>query len=342
MGGHGGRVSTDRLAAKKRVYLPFGAEALSQYWQADQLDRLERAFDVSRGAGEDVWAGVPDGVHGFACGWGANALPASIWRRQGKLEAVAIFGGSPQAIEDVAGLLERGVCVSNASDEMAEGVAEATVALLLAAQLDLVNSAARFRNSFDASYSERFSRSLCGSTICLIGFGFVARHVARMLQGFDADLIVSDPYADSAAIEACGCTPVHLEDLLRRSDAVSVHAGLTAETRGMISGELLDLLREDALVVSTARTSIFDEPALAERVANGRLRFASDFIPLDQSVWEPVHDSGHLIGVHGHTSVTTRTVRRMTDRVIDDLMAVLKGEGALGHRVESAWIQRTT
>jgi len=335
----GGRWVTE---TRKRIYIPYSAASRRQYWRDEQLERLQHSFDVTLAGAEGGWSAVPAGVHGFLCGWGASALPAAVWQAQEALEAVAIFGGSPQAVEDVAGLLERGVCITNASDEMAEGVAEATVALLLAGQLDVVNSATRFRRAFDASYSPRLSRSLCGSTIGMIGFGFVGRHVARMLQGFGANLLVSDPYVDVAQVEAAGCRVVSLEELLRRSDVVTLHAGLTAETEGFITGPLLDLLREQALVVSTARTSIFDERALAERVARGRLRFASDFIPLDAEVWEPLHGCEHLIGVHGHTSVTTRTVLRMTDRVIADLEAILNGEGAVGHRVLPQWIDRTT
>ena len=88
---------------------------------------------------------------------------------------------------------------------------------------------------------------------------------------------------------------------------------------------------------------IFDQRALAERVLSGRLRFASDFIPFDQSIWsaEEMRSCPHLVAVHNHTSVTDRSVSQMADRVVRNIERYFAGETP-DNAIDEAWIQRTT
>ena len=176
-----------------------------------------------------------------------------------------------------------------------------------------------------------------------IGLGFIGRKVAELLRPFAVQLLVYDPYVSPELIERAGGRPVSLEALLRQADVVSLHAGWTKETEGMLGPQQLDLLKPGSLVVSTARMPIFNQHALAQRVLSGKVRFASDFIPYDPTVWATpkMRTSPHLIAVHGHTSVTSRSLVQMAGRVVKNIEQVLGGEEP-ENNVTEEWITRTT
>jgi len=330
---------------KPKVYYAISQSARDRYWCESQLQALgDFAEVVLPDDPSSPWESAPADLQGVVIGWGAPKLPEEAWKRLEALKIVSIFGGSAQVIENAVGLIRRGVVVSNVAHEIGEGVAEEAVALMLAARLEIVNSAIRYRERADRSIPGRIYDSLSGSTVGLIGFGFVARHVAGLLRAFGVRLLVCDPYADEERLESFGAERSSLEDLLSASDVISLHAGWTSETEGMLNAARLAMIRPGAVVVSTARMPIFDQAALAECVRAGKFSFASDFIALDEEVWSDPATCGceNLIGVHGHTSVTHRTLRRMGDRVVSDMRAVLAGEGDVGHRVTEEWIIHTT
>jgi phosphoglycerate dehydrogenase-like enzyme len=330
---------------KPELFFPISADAQKLYWPDEVVDRLGRiAALVMPDPDAEPWDRCGPDTRAIVVGWGAPQLPESVWSRLSGLIAVGIFGGSASYIESPTDLLRTGVTLSNASPEMGEGVAETTLALMLASQYDLVNSASAFRETGRLDYDvDRVNRSLAGSTVGLIGFGYIGRMVAALLRPLGTSILVHDPYADVAKQGFPDCRQTDLNSLLKKSDVVSLHAGWTKETEGMLGPDRLDLLKPGALVVSTARMPIFVQEALAERVLAGRLRFASDFIPFDRTIWsrpEMMACPG-LIAVHGHTSVTGRTVRRMAERVATDLERIFSGEEP-ENRVTEEWISRTT
>jgi D-3-phosphoglycerate dehydrogenase len=151
--------------------------------------------------------------------------------------------------------------------------------------------------AFDAMKRERWERAryggheLQGKTIGLIGFGRLGRMVARYAQAFEMHVVAHDPYVEDAELRDVGVTPVTLDDLLVRSDVVSLHCTWSDETRGLVGARELTLMREDAVLVNTSRGEITDESALLAALKSGAIAGAA----VDTLAGE-LADGGHLAG----------------------------------------------
>ena len=330
---------------KPIVFFPISDDACRWYWSTDALDRLrDLATVVEPSDGEAPWESCGTDAQAVVVGWGAPRLPAAVWRCTPSLKLISIYGGSASYVEEPVEALRTGITLANASPEMGEAVAESALALMLSARYGIAESCQSYRQTGALSYEPgQLNRSLAGSTVGLIGFGHIGRMVAELLRPLSVDLLVHDPYVSPNAIVRSGGRATDLEDLLKRSDVISLHAGWTKETEGMLGPGQLDLTKPGTLIVSTARMPIFDQRALAERVLSGRLRFASDFIPFDPSIWssEEMRACPHLVAVHNHTSVTDRSVDRMADRVVRNIEQYFAGE-LPDNAIDEAWIERTT
>lgn len=116
---------------------------------------------------------------------------------------------------------------------------------------------------------------LGGRVLGLVGFGRIARHVARIANGFGMNVIAADPYLDAAAIRAGGATPVTRDVLLRQADVISLHAPLTPDTRHLIDRDVLAGMRPGAVVINTSRGELIDEEALIDAPDHGPLAAAA-------------------------------------------------------------------
>jgi phosphoglycerate dehydrogenase-like enzyme len=331
---------------KHTVYFPVSEEARASYWNNGQLERLRRVANViTPTAPASPWQDVPRSVNAIVTGWGVSEkLPRQVWQRLPELKSIAIFGGSTQCIEASLDALDRGIVITNTAREIAEGVAEETLGLILASMYELIPNAHAYKQTGNLIWPEgKVSQSLTESTTGIIGFGIVGQKVAELLGPFRARILVYDPYAAQESLDRHRAQRVELSVLLEQSDVISVHAGLTPESEGMIGADQLKFIRDGALVVSTSRMRLFDQNALATEIRQGRIRFASDFVPYDKDVWSPleIRTSPNLIAVPGHTSITSRTLRKMGERVVDDISRIFSDK-LPDARVTSEWIRHTT
>ena len=113
--------------------------------------------------------------------------------------------------------------------------------------------------------------SLRNKTIGLLGFGLIPRQVVAKLQGFNPTFLVYDPYVDPASLAEAGVEGCGLDELLTRSDIVSVHTPLTAATHHMIGARELGLMKPDAILINTARGPVIEEAALVDALAEGQI-----------------------------------------------------------------------
>jgi len=126
-----------------------------------------------------------------------------------------------------------------------------------------------------------------GSTVGLFAFGKIARRFAAKLRGFDVDVIAYDPYVSDYRMADLGVERVDFDQLLARSDILSIHAPLTDGTRGTFDEEAFQAMRENALLINTARGPIVDETALVDALESSEI----DAAGLDVREQEPPSDS---------------------------------------------------
>jgi D-3-phosphoglycerate dehydrogenase len=172
---------------------------------------------------------------------------------------------------DLSAARERGIPVCNVPDYCLEEVSDHAVALILAGvrKLVVLNDSVR-SGVWDCRVARPVPR-LADCTVGLIGFGRIARRVARKLSGFGCPLLVHDPFVAQQIVGEHGAAAVGLEELLERGDVVSLHTPLTPATRRMIDAAALLRMKPTALLVNTSRGGLIDEQALAEALKAGRI-----------------------------------------------------------------------
>ncbi len=154
------------------------------------------------------------------------------------------------------------------------GTAEHTLGLMLALLRHLPEAVEHCRGGgWDRDLF--WGRELYGRTVGIVGYGRLGRIVARYLRAFDVAVLATDPNVPDEDLRAGGAEPVALDDLLRRSEIVTLHAALDESTRGLISERELSLVPPSALLVNTARGGLIEEEGLLEALRSGRLAGAA-------------------------------------------------------------------
>jgi len=192
---------------------------------------------------------------------------------------------------DLDAATRRGVLVMNTPGGNAVSVAEHTFALLLA----LARSVPQLSAAIHAGRWEKGGArgtELRGKTLGLVGLGRVAFEVARRARSFDLHVLACDPYISEDVARDAGAELVPLDDLLARSDFVSLHAALSPSTELLLNAAAIARMKPGARLINTARGELVDEAALAEALRSGHLAGAA----LDVFAEEPPRHSP-LVGL---------------------------------------------
>ena len=158
----------------------------------------------------------------------------------------------------------------------ADSVAEHTIMLILASLKKLPQVDSKTKSGIWSKQAQGVRNyELKGRTVGLIGMGNIGRRTAKMLQGFEDNILYYDEYpAEKATEEELKLTRVTLNELLERSDIVSLHCPLLDKTRHIINNESIKLMKDGAVIVNTARGPLIDEDALIEALKSGKLAYA--------------------------------------------------------------------
>lgn len=239
------------------------------------------------------------------------------------LLAVAATRGDPTNV-DLAGATAAGVPVLRTPGRNAEAVAELTVALLLAVTRRLVpadrdaRTGQVFRDG-TIPYQRFRSFELAGRTAGLVGLGAVGRAVRWRLQGLGMTVLATDPHTPDA--------PDSLEDLIERSDIVSLHAAVTPETVGLWNEKRFSAMKSGAVFLNTARASLHDTDALVGALSGGHLAGAGlDHVDGEQLPdGHPLLDFPNVVITPHIAGATYETEARGTQTIADDLERLLSG-----------------
>jgi D-3-phosphoglycerate dehydrogenase / 2-oxoglutarate reductase len=184
----------------------------------------------------------------------------------GPLQVVVRFGSGTDNV-DLEAARRRGVRVAATPGANARSVAELAIGLLLALARHLVLHDREVRSG---SWSRHTGIELAGRRLGVVGYGAVGRQVAGIARAIGMEVAATDPMVREADVPL-----VDLETLLAASDAVTLHAPLADDTRGMIGAAELGRMQRQALLINTSRGGLVDERALAEALAAGRIRGAA-------------------------------------------------------------------
>jgi glyoxylate reductase len=230
---------------------------------------------------------------------------------------------------DLEACTARGVLATNTPDVVTEATADLTWALLLAAARRVADGDRFLRAGRPWVWGPEFflGREVNGKTLGVIGLGRIGRAVARRAAGFGMPVLYAARHRLAPDREAAlGVAWRELDDLLAEADFVTIHTGLSPETRHLIGAERLRRMKPAAVLVNTARGPIVDEAALAAALRAGEIGAAA----LDVFEHEPeVHpglldlDNVTIVPHLGTATVETRVAMGMT--AADNLLAALDG-----------------
>jgi D-3-phosphoglycerate dehydrogenase len=252
-------------------------------------------------------------------------VDAALLGEAKKLKVIGRLGVSLGGI-DVETATQRGVIVMNTPGANAVAAAEYAVALLLMLSRPILAGHA----SIQAGRWERGNfqgAQLQGKTLGLIGIGRVGRRVAERALAFGMNVLAADPYVAEAQVSDLRVKLVSLDDILIRSDFISLHCAVTEETRNIIDARALSMVKPGLHLVNIAHGSMVDANALADAIRAGRVAGAA----LDAFDPEPPVGSP-LIGLPGviHTphlgDATAEAQRDISTQIVTQVLDALRGE----------------
>ncbi|MDE1995659.1 MAG: phosphoglycerate dehydrogenase [Rhizobiaceae bacterium] len=296
---------------------------------------VEQGLDVS--VGRAMWAKdfkryteqeIIEAAKGFVGVMGASGahFTKTVLEQLPELRFISKFGIGVDSI-DVPAATERGIKVSNTPvDTQVVPVCEHAIALMLALKKRLLDWTPAFMAA-GGWRGDIFAGSLAGATIGIVGFGRIGRGVAERLAGWGAEILAFDPMPMSPMP---GVTQVTLEELLRRSDIITLHAAPSPSNHKMIDASAFDLMKPNALLINTGRAWLVDYPALRAALQNGKIAGAG----IDVFETEPPDSADvlfHLpnVVVTPHSAAwTTEGLKNMGWCGARNLWAMVSGEGA--------------
>jgi len=232
---------------------------------------------------------------------------------------------------DVPACTRRGIPVGNTPGALTETTADLAWALLMASARRVVEGADYVRAGKWRTWGPMLllGPDVHGATLGIVGFGRIGQAVARRAAGFGMQVLYSSRSRAPAELEAAlGASFVALDELLARSDFVSLHVSLSAESRHLIDAAALAKMRPAAILINTARGPVVDTDALVDALRRGVIAGAA----LDVTDPEPLPVSHPLVGLPNclvvpHIASATRATRaRMATMAAANVLAGLAGE----------------
>jgi len=267
-----------------------------------------------------------------------DQVRARVLEQVDGLRVIACCRADPVNV-DVDTATEKGILVLRAPGRNAHAVADLTLTLMLMSLRNLPQAMRLLREEdgpqgmvkMAVAFFDLKGHELWGKTVGIIGLGAVGREVAKRVVGFDARLVVYDPYVSGDVADRFGAKLVDLGTLLRQADVVSVHAPLTDETRGMLGPEEFGLMKPTAHFINTARAELTDEDALLEALQEGIISGAAldVFAQEPPAVDHPLLQLPNVIATP-HIGGNTHEIPAHQSRiVVSDLERLFRGERPL-------------
>ncbi len=307
------------------------------WYDPSMAERLAREPDIElrtcarQGADEAAWGALAQ-AHAYQISAAKDELPAqwfanrALLARCPRLLCVSASGAGYDTV-DVAACTEAGVIVVNQSGANAQSVAEATLGFMLDVSRRISESDRRLRRERGFSREDVMGHEIAGKVLGVVGIGHIGTRVAGLARAFGLEVLACDPYLTEEEIARRGARSVSFEQLLERSDFVSLHCPRDKDTLKMMDARAFGRMKPGAVFVTTARGGIHDETALLDALRSGHLGGAGIDVwdveppPLDH----PLLRLENVVATF-HTAGVTHEARRNTaSYAAEQLVGIFKG-----------------
>jgi glyoxylate reductase len=297
------------------------------------LDRLNGAVEWSVNPDDrvldrdELLTAVKD-VDGLLCLL-TDTIDAEVFDAAPNLKIVANYAVGYNNI-DVDEATKRGIVVTNTPRILTETTADLTWALLMAISRRVVEGDKFMRAGKYVGWAPLLllGSDIFGKTLGIVGIGQIGQAVARRAIGFDMEILYTDMWElPPVAEQLLNADDVELDELLQKSDFVTLHVPLMDETHHLIGAEQLAMMKDSAYLINASRGPVVDEVALVEALRNGVIRGAALDVFEDEPLMKPglsELDNAIVIPHLGSATVETRT--GMANLAVDNLLSFFAGE----------------
>lgn len=330
------RAAPESASTRPVVAIAIGRSHYRRMFSAEALASLAAVAEVvhhddDEPASKADLLGLLTEARACITSWGTAPLDAEVVAAAPRLGHLAHMGGSVKRFTSAA-VWERGIRVTSTSVTLARDVAETTLGLMIVGRKRIWPLGRHVRDGGwrDSPTWDRWgARELARSTVGLIGAGSVGRHVIGLLTGFEAEILVFDPYLTDTEAVRLGVQKAELQELAERSDVVSVHCPHNERTHRMIDAGVLGRLPDGAVLINTARGGIIDEAALIEELETGRIfAFLDVTDPEPPALDSPLRRLDNAV-VTPHIAGCIENCHRMGELAAEEVRRYLAGEPAV-------------
>lgn len=259
-------------------------------------------------------------------GWSSYMLTRADVEKMPNLKLIA-HTGSTVAFLVAPDVYETGVKVISGNDLFGKSVAEGTLCYILAALRQLEYYMGQMRTGGYRGERGIDNRGFFGKKVGIVGFGAIAKHFVEMTRYFGNEVLIYSSHLTDEEAAKYGARTATLEEIFSQCDVISIHAGRTPKTVGMVSRQLMEMMKPDALLVNTARGQIIDEPAMVELLQQKRFYAAIDVLCVEPA--DPDHpirkcENALLMPHMGGPTVDMRALVALD--LCDDIERLQKGE----------------
>jgi phosphoglycerate dehydrogenase-like enzyme len=276
---------------------------------------------------DDLLALLPP-ADGCLTSWEVARLDADVIAAAPRLRAMAHMGSSVGRFVSEA-LWQRGIQVTSAGPALALDVAETTLGLMIVGMKRIWPLGQHVRQGGWRESAYWPSRELHGKVVGIVGASNVGRHVIELLRPFGVQVLLYDPYVSEEEAVHLGADKVEMDELVRRADIVSLHAPGKPETHHLLSAERLAMMKDEALLINTARGTLVDEAALVDELAKGRFfAFLDVTDPEPPAADSPLRKLENVV-VTPHLAGCIEDCGRMGEMAVEELRRFFAGEPPL-------------
>lgn len=268
---------------------------------------------------------------GCITSWGVATLDKEIIKAAPQLQVMAHMGSSVRRFISQA-IWDRGIHVTSAGIVLAESVAETTLGFIITGLKNIWPLARHVRNGGwreKPEWDRWVPREVYQKNIGVIGASNVGRHLISLLRPFGPNILLYDPFVSQEEAKALGVESYSLEDLLIQSDVVSLHAPANKDTYHLLSKQRLAMMKDDALLINTARGSLIDQEALIVELRKGRFfAFLDVTDPEPPNPESPLRELENVI-VFPHIAGCIENCSKMGELAVEELRRYFASEPAI-------------
>ncbi|MCU6708383.1 hydroxyacid dehydrogenase [Paenibacillus sp. J5C_2022] len=256
--------------------------------------------------------------------WGVSALNHRVLDEAPNLKVVLHAAGTVKTIVTPE-LWARGIRVANAAAALGKGVAETALGMTIASLKDIWRLG---RYTRKGQWGEvQNVKEMFDVKVGVVGAGMAGTHFIRLLQQFEVDILVYDPVLSAERVEAMGAVKVSFEELLEQSDVISIHVPSLPDTFRMFNENSFQLMKDDCILINTARGAVIDEPALVKELERGRFFACLDVTdPEPPTADHPFRNLPNVVLTPHIAGAVNNGLQRVARSVMHDLQFYMQGK----------------